>query len=152
MCETGKFLDTRKPSPTVTARKAQIIKEDSPPPCPKYGYWNNCIGTYASADGTEYVGEFRGGKYHGRGTETSADGKTKEGLWENNKFLDTRKPSPTVTARKAPIIYAKLIPPRETSRKKSNNTNPDPVTYKSTWNNCIGFIWHGSRCLRNQVR
>jgi hypothetical protein len=159
MFEKGKFLDTRKLSPTVTARKALIIKEDSPPPCPKYGYWNNCIGTYASADGTKYVGEFMDGKYHGRGTETSADGKTKEGLWENNKFLDTRKPSPTVTARKAPIIFTKIIPAKEkiipaneTSRKKSNNTNPDPVTYKSTWNNCIGFIWHGSGCLRNQVR
>jgi len=49
-------------------------------------------------------------------------------------------------------VYPKIISAKETAGKNSYNTNPDPVTYKSTWNNCIGFIWHGSRCLRNQVR
>ena len=35
--------------------------------------WSNCVGT-ASADGYEYVGEFKDGKRHGQGTYTFASG------------------------------------------------------------------------------
>ena len=36
--------------------------------------WSNCVGYLTSADGSEYVGEFRDGKPNGRGTFTSTDG------------------------------------------------------------------------------
>ena len=36
--------------------------------------WNNCVGTFTLLDGGEYVGEFKDGTQHGKGTYTSADG------------------------------------------------------------------------------
>ena len=31
-------------------------------------YWHNCFGTYTSANGNKYVGEYKNGKRHGNGT------------------------------------------------------------------------------------
>ena len=42
------------------------------------------IDTYS--DGDKYVGEFKEGLWHGRGTYTDATGETLIGLWENNEF------------------------------------------------------------------
>ena len=36
--------------------------------------WSNCFGTYIWEDGAQYVGEFKDGKKHGKGTYTWADG------------------------------------------------------------------------------
>ena len=41
--------------------------------------------------GDKYVGEWRDGKWHGQGTYTSANGRVDEGIWENGKFLYTKK-------------------------------------------------------------
>ena len=59
--------------------------------------------TYTFPDGSTYVGETgEYGEYRGHGTFTSADGRVKEGIFENGKFLSARKTSPTVTAKKRP--------------------------------------------------
>ena len=45
--------------------------------------------TYGSSSqwaGSKYVGEFRDGKEHGQGTFTFADGRVKEGIWENGEL------------------------------------------------------------------
>ena len=44
-------------------------------------------GTYTSANGNKYVGEYKDGKIHGEGTYTFANGTVKEGLWKNGKFI-----------------------------------------------------------------
>ncbi|MEK9744254.1 MAG: hypothetical protein VW493_10195 [Gammaproteobacteria bacterium] len=44
------------------------------PPCPKYGVWHNCFGSYTFANGEKYVGEWRDSKYHGQGAATFPDG------------------------------------------------------------------------------
>jgi len=52
----------------------------------------NCVngqGTFTSADGRKYVGEWRDGKQHGLGTETSADGSVVTGMWDDGAFLRT---------------------------------------------------------------
>ena len=36
--------------------------------------WDNCQGTQTFANGLKYVGEFRDGKWHGKGTATLANG------------------------------------------------------------------------------
>ena len=36
--------------------------------------WRNCHGTLINKDGSQYVGEFQGGKYSGQGTFTWGDG------------------------------------------------------------------------------
>ena len=115
------------------------------PPCPgSYNNktWTGCAGTRAYANGTEYVGEWQNGLYHGQGSLTYAsgikyigvwrrgvlhgqgikvyaDGKVKEGIWENGKLLDAKKTSPTVTSQKTPPISD----PEPRSPKISNNNN-----------------------------
>jgi hypothetical protein len=51
--------------------------QSSLPPCPgdfKTTTWTSCFGTFTLPDGDKYVGEFREGKFHGKGTYTWADG------------------------------------------------------------------------------
>ena len=44
-------------------------------------------GTYTSARGNKYVGEYKDGKMDGQGTYTYADGTIEKGLFENDEFL-----------------------------------------------------------------
>ena len=46
---------------------------------------------YFARSGNKYVGEFRNGKKHGQGTFTFADGRTKEGIWKEDKFQYAQK-------------------------------------------------------------
>ena len=46
------------------------------------GGQRNGQGTFISAGGDKYVGEFKDDNYHGQGTLTSANGRVKEGIWE----------------------------------------------------------------------
>ncbi len=52
----------------------------------------NGQGTYTwvsgSNKGDQYIGEFKDGLAHGQGTYTFSDGTVKEGLWENNEFVE----------------------------------------------------------------
>ena len=62
------------------------------PPCPgSYNEttWTNCFGKHTY--GSKYVGEWKDHKRHGQGTFTYDDGRVKEGMWENNKFLYAKK-------------------------------------------------------------
>ena len=79
--------------------------------------WTNCFGTYTSADGDKYVGEYRDGALHGQGTFTFPDGqkyvgeyrddkrngqgtytfpsgRVESGRWENNKFVGSAATGP----------------------------------------------------------
>ena len=47
--------------------------------------WDNCVGTYIWPDGEKYVGEFKDGKRHGRGTNTFADGEKYVGEYKDGK-------------------------------------------------------------------
>ena len=44
-------------------------------------------GTYTYADGRKYVGEYKDDMYNGQGTYTYADGTIKKGLWKNDEFV-----------------------------------------------------------------
>lgn len=48
--------------------------------------WNNCAGTYTASDGAVYVGEFRGGKYNGKGSATWPNGDRYVGEFLNDQF------------------------------------------------------------------
>lgn len=50
-------------------------------------YWDNCQGTYVDSSGDTYVGEFKNGKYHGRGEFIFSDGGTLSGEFKNGKFF-----------------------------------------------------------------
>ena len=129
--ENGRFLHAkkspstviaRKPSSTVTAEKVPT-KRSSFPPCPgsptsdyyAMKTWTDCEGTSTYAKGNKYVGEWKDGTRHGKGTFTFDDGRMKRGIWESNKFLYAKKLSPTITSNQ-----------------------PCPGTYKPTWDNCTG--------------
>jgi len=53
------------------------------------------MGVYSREGVKEYVGEFRNNNMHGQGTLTYADGRVKEGIWEDDKFKYAQKVSPT---------------------------------------------------------
>jgi len=46
--------------------------QSSLPPCPETGFKHNCFGTTTLPNGDKYVGEFKGGNFHGQGMATSA--------------------------------------------------------------------------------
>lgn len=48
--------------------------------------WNKCAGTYTSTDGAVYVGEFRSGKYNGKGSATWPNGDRYVGEFLNDQF------------------------------------------------------------------
>ena len=55
------------------------------PDCPSdtaSSTWNNCYGTATWSDGATYVGEWKGGIWHGQGTATWSDGATYVGEWK----------------------------------------------------------------------
>jgi hypothetical protein len=61
----------------VQPQQRQSANESPLSQCPapvQAVFWNNCSGTYTSADGTTYVGEFRDGKPNGHGTLTAPNG------------------------------------------------------------------------------
>jgi hypothetical protein len=47
--------------------------------------WHNCIGEYLYSNGERYVGEWREGKFHGRGAWTNSSGHTYVGEWSDGK-------------------------------------------------------------------
>jgi hypothetical protein len=57
------------------------------PPCPTSDGWHNCFGVFADGHGNKYVGEWKDNKRHGHGTKTYANGRIKEGVWENDKYV-----------------------------------------------------------------
>ena len=56
------------------------------PACPSPGYRDNCFGTFTSANGEIYVGEFKDDKRNGQGTQTYASGNGGYvGEWKDGK-------------------------------------------------------------------
>ena len=47
--------------------------------------WSNCVGNYNFTNGSNYVGEFKDGKYNGQGTLTTANGDKYVGEWRDGK-------------------------------------------------------------------
>ena len=62
------------------------------PECPADPFLSkfDCSGSYTFENGDQYVGEFRGGKKHGLGIYTFANGNKKEGIWIKDKFQYAR--------------------------------------------------------------
>ena len=63
------------------------------PRCPDdpFKVWDKCAGTYEDGLGNKYIGEFKQGKYHGRGKLLKIDGTIKSGSWTNGKFNNNTK-------------------------------------------------------------
>ncbi len=58
------------------------------PPClgdPATSFWTNCVGTYITASGHKYMGEFRDNKQNGQGTYTLPDGQKFVGEYRDGK-------------------------------------------------------------------
>ena len=55
------------------------------PPCPP-DVFHNCSGTQTSANGSQYVGEYKDGKFHGQGTLTAANGHEYIGEFKDGKL------------------------------------------------------------------
>ena len=48
--------------------------------------WSYCFGSYTSADGTKYVGEWKDGKQNGQGTNSYVGGAKYVGEWKDGKW------------------------------------------------------------------
>ena len=53
--------------------------------------WHDCVGIYEHEDVFHYLGEFKHGKYHGRGTGSRMTGDKYFGEWKSHKWLSGRK-------------------------------------------------------------
>lgn len=63
------------------------------PPCrgTDISKWTNCFGAESLSNGDTYVGDFKDGRYHGKGRKTYyADDKVIEGKFENGKYVDDK--------------------------------------------------------------
>ena len=103
------------------------------PPCPEdqNQRFHNCFGTYTTASGHKYVGEFKNNKYHGQGTYTKPsgdkyigefkDGKpwdsvsysasgAVQGTFLNGKWCEGCKPEPTSLAPKLATLTVRSNP------------------------------------------
>ena len=88
------------------------------PPCPgsptaSYKIrtsWNGCFGTYKfpGPSRTKYVGQWRDGWEHGQGSLSYADGRVKQGIWEEGKFLYAAESSPQETGNKTGNLIKRL--------------------------------------------
>ena len=62
-----------------------VAQEITLPLCPisQITTWNDCIGVMTLPDGEKYIGGFRHGKLHGRGTNTFASGEQYDGDYKD---------------------------------------------------------------------
>ena len=61
---------------TIAVLLGKEVRGSELPPCPsdQTKRYHNCFGTFTYANGSKYVGEWRGNKRNGQGTYTFADG------------------------------------------------------------------------------
>ena len=48
--------------------------------------WNNCFGSWAGTDGQKYVGDWKGGSFHAKGTLKFSNGEKYIGWFSNDKY------------------------------------------------------------------
>jgi S1-C subfamily serine protease len=99
------------------------------------------LGSQGKFAGDKYVGELKDDKFHGQGTYTYADGRIKEGIWENNKFQYAQKITPTVTARKSPEPSSRVqsgLPRCPGSPETVTNGKNFYLSIIHSWNDCTG--------------
>jgi hypothetical protein len=64
----GVVISTSAVSGMLQGSPGNDIARSNLPPCPSFGYFHNCFGTYIEPNnGRKYVGEWRDGKWNGRG-------------------------------------------------------------------------------------
>ena len=63
-----------------------VYAQSNLPPCPSSGYFHSCFGTYTSASGNRYVGEFKDGKVNGQGTHFMRNGDRYVGEFKDGKY------------------------------------------------------------------
>ena len=77
--------------------------------------WTNCFGTGISAIGEKYVGEWRDGKFNGRGTFFYADGSFEKGIWSDGRLIRSESDQEVIAPR--PEV-AKLRAEAEEAKRK----------------------------------
>ena len=70
--------------------------------------WHNCFGSYTSADGSKYVGEWKDGKPNGLGTYTIASGPNKGDKYVGEWKDDTRNGKGTFTSTDGSIYIGEF--------------------------------------------
>ena len=64
-----------------------VFSQSKLPKCQGTDYkkYDNCFSEYIFPSGAKYIGEWKGGKFHGKGTVNSADGAVHVGEFEYGK-------------------------------------------------------------------
>jgi hypothetical protein len=103
--------------------------------------WNNCVGTTIK-DGNKYFGEFRNGKFHGRGTMTFNNGdkfvgEFRDGIRQEDGMyisVDGRAPIDASRNTSTPVTVAFAA----TTVPAQNNLPGCTGSDTSRWSNCVG--------------
>ena len=96
--------------------------------------WTNCFGTSISALGEKYVGEWRDGKFNGRGTFYYANGSFEEGIWSDGKLISSElvqqasTPNTEVAKLRAEEAKRKQAELEQQLRPAQNQPTPPPVS------------------------
>ena len=62
-------------------------------------------GIFTWLDGVKYVGEFKAGKRHGQGTYTWGDGTIDNGVWKKDKLVERNKIRISIDKKKSKKIF-----------------------------------------------
>jgi hypothetical protein len=150
--------------PTVALVSGTASAQSILPPCSgsNAARWSNCFGTSTFSNGDQYVGEFRGGKFNGQGSYTAANGNkyvgefkegkhsnqgiltfadgspSKEGIWENGRFLRAQRIPDHIAGRSSPAAPVAVLatppvaqaprqaePPRSSLSLSASASHPD---------------------------
>jgi len=90
--------------------------------------WTDCYGTLIISRREKvrhkYVGEWKYGKFHGKGTYMETSGRVlKKGVWEHGRFKHAQKVTPSVTVKKTlPMKRKGSEPSNDKQQSKTKKT------------------------------
>jgi S1-C subfamily serine protease len=91
-------------------------------------------------NGDKFTGEFMGNTRHGKGVHTYADGRVKEGVWDNDMFKYSQRSIPKVAATPNPYNPPKVIVTKPPAPKGAIKPRRKPAPSSKSGSTGSGFF------------